>query len=109
MSSEELKFPMLGMVQESHDELIVRGVPTAEVEVGPLTFEFLIDLMIARREWRRVTPAMVRSQIKAGSVDLKFGGSTVVLADVPEGRCWPSRKVESDATWCERTAAAEGA
>lgn len=96
MASEELNFPMLSLVQESLDELKMRGVPTAEVEVGPLTFEFLIDLMIARREWRRVTPEMVRAQIKAGTIDLHFDGSTITLADVPEGRCWPSRKVESE-------------
>jgi hypothetical protein len=96
VSSEDLNFPMLGMVQESLDELKVRGISTAEVEVGPLTFEFLIDLMIARREWRKVTPEMVRLQIKAGTIDLHFDGSTVVMADVPEGRCWPSRKVERE-------------
>lgn len=94
--SEELTYPMLGMVQESLDELKVRGVPTAEVEVGPLTFEFLIDLMITKREWRRVTPEMVRAQIKAGTIDIHFDGSSVVQADVPEGRCWPSRKAERE-------------
>lgn len=94
--NDDLNFPMLSMVQESLDELKVRGVPTAEVEVGPLTFEFLIDLMIARREWRRVTPEMVRARIRAGTIDIHFDGSSVVQADVPEGRCWPSRKAESE-------------